>query len=686
PLAIELAAARLRSVTPREVLEYLDRRIGLLRRRRGVGPDRHRSLEAAIQWSYERLPDQVRVSFDRLAVFTGRFTAQQAHAVIAEPGEDLLDTVERLDLLVAQSLVTVEQQQGCSWYGLLHTLRSFARDRLVERGDLHGVRDRWVDSLVTTATDTRARMLHRWPADLLVTLQNTHGDVADALRWCVAHDETPDRALPLFVPLCALLKRRSAMPIADLGDLVLQRWPGPRHDRWAEAAAAASLAHVLRGSGERGAALAREAIRGPSSGLAEVNARRALYFHSRMDGRDADGLRWIEEAIDVATAHDMQPWRNELLTFRAIALASLGRVPEAIEQVGAAYRAAPAMGSPALEAWAAAVQACLVALRDPVAGRTRCEEAARRCEELDYPIGAAISLRTLGALALLAGEHGRAAAFLRRALDASVGIGYSSETALTLRWAARLAYVCGRPRAAETLWRSAGRTRGDVVDDGLSPRDVDARIAPGAASALPQAESVSMARTELASIADAAAAPTAGGGVNRMRLEGAVWTVVFDGTTVRLPAAKGMRDLAVLLARPGREVHCTELMGAAVVQPDTGPMLDARARRAYEARIVELQGELAEAEDFGDTGRAEKLRTDMELLLAELTAATGLGGRARRTGAGTDRIRSAVSQRIRAALHRLGKLHPALGEHLRASVRTGTWCAYRPDPPVHWEL
>jgi hypothetical protein len=117
--------------------------------------------------------------------------------------------------------------------------------------------------------------------------------------------------------------------------------------------------------------------------------------------------------------------------------------------------------------------------------------------------------------------------------------------------------------------------------------------------------------------------------------------------TVRLPDAKGLRDLAVLLSRPGRDVHCTELMGAAVEQPDTGPMIDAQARRAYEARIIELQADLKEAEGFGDT----------------------------------DRACSVVTQRIRAVLRRLDALHPALARHLRAAVCTG---AYWPDTPVRW--
>ncbi|NGO10338.1 hypothetical protein G5C60_22805 [Streptomyces sp. HC44] len=787
PLAIELAAARLRSLTPREVLGHLDDRLDLLSRGRDRGPERHRSLEAAIEWSYGRLPDPAKRVFERLSVFSGRFTAEHAHAVAGEPGDDLLATVEQLDQLVAQSLVTVRQQSGRSWYRMLRTLRGFARERLAERGELHRVRGRWVDSFVGTAVEIRERMLRGWPVDLMITLQNTHSDVADALRWCVANDNAPDRARPLFIPLCSLLKSRRAMPIAELGDLVLDRWPEPRHDTWAEVAAAASVAHVLRGSSERGVALARQAIDGTSSGLAAVNARRALYFHERRAGRYEAALRWIEEAIDIAAAHDMAPWHNELLTFRAIALASLGRVQEAIKQAGAAHRAASGIGSPALEAWAGAIQGSLIALLDPVAGRAMCAHAAQYCEEVDYPIGAGISLRTLGALAAPAGEFPQSAEYLGRALDAFLGFGYVTETALTLRWIARLTHLTGRERAAATLWHSAGSDHGDIVDDVLGPPEVDTRLTATDAPALPLSDAVTLARRELTAITASAAdrgqgspvamslesagpgsmgsgsmgpgsmgpgsmgpesaspesagpvatspvamnpesaspgsmgpgptspvatspesaspgptspeptspGPTSPGSAdpesaspdsaeNVFRLEGAVWTVAFDGVTVRLPGAKGLRDLAVLLSRPGREVHCTELMGAAVEQSDTGPVIDAQARRMYEARAVELQEDLKEAEDFGDTGRAEAARTEMEFLLAEITAATGLGGRTRRAGGSADRSRSAVTQRIRSVLRRLDELHPALARHLRAAVSTGTWCAYRPDAPVRW--
>ena len=73
-------------------------------------------------------------------------------------------------------------------------------------------------------------------------------------------------------------------------------------------------------------------------------------------------------------------------------------------------------------------------------------------------------------------------------------------------------------------------------------------------------------------------------------------------------------------------------------------------------------------------------------MLAELASAYGLGGRARRTGSDAERARSAATWRIRDAIKRLEKLHPALGRHLRASVRTGVFCSYQPEDEVAWTV
>jgi hypothetical protein len=84
------------------------------------------------------------------------------------------------------------------------------------------------------------------------------------------------------------------------------------------------------------------------------------------------------------------------------------------------------------------------------------------------------------------------------------------------------------------------------------------------------------------------------------------------------------------------------------------------------------------------TAEAGALNREREALLAELAAATGLGGRPRVAGSPAERMRKAVTYRIRHAIARVADAHPELGRHLRASVRTGTWCSYAPEHRVDW--
>jgi hypothetical protein len=197
---------------------------------------------------------------------------------------------------------------------------------------------------------------------------------------------------------------------------------------------------------------------------------------------------------------------------------------------------------------------------------------------------------------------------------------------------------------------------------------------------------------------------------NVFRHEGEYWTVVFDGAVVRLRDAKGLRHLARLLAQPGREFHAVDLEAAdgrpgptAPVGPrgrasdgeltvrrdlgDAGVLLDGTAKAAYQARIEELRAELEEAEAFHDPARATKARQELEFLVAELARAVGLGGRDRRAAAHAERARLNATRAIRAAMVKLARANPALGRHLAATVRTGRYCAYLPDPraPITWE-
>jgi hypothetical protein len=175
---------------------------------------------------------------------------------------------------------------------------------------------------------------------------------------------------------------------------------------------------------------------------------------------------------------------------------------------------------------------------------------------------------------------------------------------------------------------------------------------------------------------------------------------------VTLRDTKGLRDIAHLLARPGAEVHCSELIAAAEgvgagpapsarELADSGlsvgaasglEILDERARQAYRARLKDLQEDLDDAEGSNDPERSARARAEMDLLAGELAAAFGLGGRSRKAGDPTERARKAVAERIRAAITRVSEAHSALGRHLENSIRTGTFCSYRPEVSIGWDL
>ena len=117
-----------------------------------------------------------------------------------------------------------------------------------------------------------------------------------------------------------------------------------------------------------------------------------------------------------------------------------------------------------------------------------------------------------------------------------------------------------------------------------------------------------------------------------------------------------------------------------------GVLLDATAKAADRARLAELRAELEEAEGFNDPARAARARGEREFLVAELARAVGLGGRDRRAASHAERARLNATRAIRAAVANLARDNPALGRHLAATIRTGRYCAYTPDPraPIAW--
>jgi hypothetical protein len=172
------------------------------------------------------------------------------------------------------------------------------------------------------------------------------------------------------------------------------------------------------------------------------------------------------------------------------------------------------------------------------------------------------------------------------------------------------------------------------------------------------------------------------------RREGDVWLLTFGGRSVRIRDTKGLADIAVLLSRPGREVHVAELVGATDIgsRPGADPRLDHQAVTAYRARLEDLAADEDEADAAGDGERAGRARAEREALAERLAADLGLGGRARPADDWVERARKTVRTRIANTLKRIEAEHPSLGRHLRASIQTGAFCSYNPPEPVTWTL
>jgi len=115
-------------------------------------------------------------------------------------------------------------------------------------------------------------------------------------------------------------------------------------------------------------------------------------------------------------------------------------------------------------------------------------------------------------------------------------------------------------------------------------------------------------------------------------------------------------------------------------------MLDDRARREYKQRLADLEDDIDDAAARGDDARSARLHAERDALVTELSRAYGLGGRPRRSGDPVERARSAVTQRVRDAIARLGRDHTELGAHLAHCVKTGTFCSYAPERPVTWDV
>ena len=184
PLAIELAAARVRVLTVEQIAGRLDDRFWLLAGGDRAAPMRQQTLRAAVDWSYSLLDPLERALFNRLAVFAGGWTLEAAEAVGGAEGIDRAEVLGLLERLVDKSLVIAEvDEDGGARYQLLETLRQYGRERLAESGEAEAIERRHAACFLALAEEAEVAGTGPGQTAWASRLEREHENLRAALRW-----------------------------------------------------------------------------------------------------------------------------------------------------------------------------------------------------------------------------------------------------------------------------------------------------------------------------------------------------------------------------------------------------------------------------------------------------------------------------------------------------------------------
>lgn len=188
PLAIELAAARVRVLGPDQIVDGLSDRFGLLIGGPRSAPTRQQTLEASLRWSWSLVGDAERLALARLSVFAGRFELDAAEAVVGEDGADRGQVLGVVSSLAEQSLLQVTESDGRARYRLLETIRAYARERLAELDDPDEVRDRHLSFHLELARRAQVGLNGEQPEQWVARLTADLDDLRAAMEHAVATD------------------------------------------------------------------------------------------------------------------------------------------------------------------------------------------------------------------------------------------------------------------------------------------------------------------------------------------------------------------------------------------------------------------------------------------------------------------------------------------------------------------
>jgi predicted ATPase/DNA-binding SARP family transcriptional activator len=316
PLAIELAAARLKALSPRALLKRLDHRLSALDRGPRDLPDRQRTLRAAIEWSYRLLDLQVQRLFERLAVFAGGWTLEAAEAVLRTEGRGLSEespisflspqssVLDGLASLVDKSLIQAHiAEDGETRFGMLETIREYALERLRVRGDERTTRHRHADYYCRFA-ELYAPGYH---SAEIATIERDYHNLRAALYWAL---EAAEHELVVRIVSAAfwywdtrgLLEEAQSWIVQALHQDAVLPYP------WrARARAYASYLAYRRGYSTEAAELAAM-VAADDQAIAEDRALalRVIGLSALQTDDIASARRYFEQALEFAQDHELR--------------------------------------------------------------------------------------------------------------------------------------------------------------------------------------------------------------------------------------------------------------------------------------------------------------------------------------------------------------------------------------------
>jgi len=374
PLAIELAAARTRAMSPFALAERLDRGFDLLAGAQTSMIARHRTVRDLVAWSHELLdPDEQRL-FARLCVFAGSFGLDAAEGVCAGDDLDASNVSTLLANLVDKSMVQ-PVDTSVPRYRLLETLREYGRERLGHdaQGDVRARHAQWYLDLAE-----RCAQLLTGPdeADAVLSLDRDFDNLRAAYLWAIERAD-PDLALRLVAALREYAFRRMCAEITSWADAAVQVPGAEAHSRAPVVIAVAAYGRFVRGDLEPAIELGERALATAGrldvdcSGLAERTLGNAYFYR----GEAELGTQWMDRMI--ASARAGSPARlAHALYMRSVAFTSVGEPVKGAQYAGEAGAAAEASGSPTAQAQALYALGIALESTSPVEAAAQLQRAA----------------------------------------------------------------------------------------------------------------------------------------------------------------------------------------------------------------------------------------------------------------------------------------------------------------------